>query len=220
MYKFDKEKELEKYIQVANTFDKRCTKESVVGVGTFGVCFKINKTEALKITCDLSEVCVAMTNISKNYESSPEIKSIDRSCNSDLWLIKQELCDELSAKDKRNFNRILEEVKFYDEYHENGTLNGLSKLFYNGDLEHFEAEELIEELIDAVHNVSKSPLLTDLDLHVDNLMRSNGRLVLIDQKDVNLSAERVNLQNKIINKYIMEKEYKEDTPNLESALQI
>ena len=184
MYYFDKEKELEKYIETANQFDARCTKESVIGVGTFGVCFKLNEIEALKITCDLSEVCVAITALKSDYESMTEIKSIDRSSNPDLWLIKQELCDELSPKDKRTFDRLLEELDYYDELHEMGTAKGLTALFDNGELEHFEADELIEELIEAVQDASRCPLLRDLDLHEGNIMRSNGKLVLIDMKAV------------------------------------
>lgn len=202
MYYFDKEKELDEYIKSANKINKKCTKENILGIGTYGVCFKISEKEALKITCDISEVCTSIVLKNGKYKSSPEIKSVHVSNNPNLWIIQQELCDNLSPKEKRFFSKFLEEIEYYDEYYELGTSIGVRKLFEDGELSHFEEDSLIFELIEALDNCSKNPLLKNIDLHEGNIMRSNGKLVIIDQKDVNLDKKRINLQEKIIKKYL------------------
>jgi hypothetical protein len=216
LYSFNKEQDIDKYIKYANKFDVRCNKDSLIGDGTYGVCFKIDDNNAVKITCDLSEVCVSIGMMKGHCASYPKIKEVSKIEGEDVWVIKQELCQPLSPKDYRVLNKVTNELNYYLEEFEKSTFHGLSELVENGDLDHFEEEDLIDELLEAVENVSKMPLLRDLDLHVDNIMRINGNMVLIDQKDTHLDNKRVLLQDKILSKYLSGKELV-DSDELEFA---
>jgi len=204
LYYFDQEKELDLYIERAGQYDERCDQSSVIGKGTYGVCFNVGG-DAVKITCDLSEVCASIGMTKVNCDSYPKIKEIVKIDNTELWVIRQELCEPLSPKDYRALSKITSELEYCGIGEIASTTHeGLSILFGDGDLDHFEEDKLIEELIDATRDVSKVPLLKELDLHVDNIMRINGRMVLIDQKDVYLDLDRIKLQDKILSRFLSE----------------
>jgi len=204
MYYFDIKKDYENFISIANAVNPVCDKDTVIGHGTRGICFKINDNTALKLTSDLGEVTTAITLIKNQNDAMPKVKSVYQPNDSHLWVIEQDLCENLTPKEYRLFDRLTGEFDLYSEDLKGSTVSKFEEMYDDGGFDHFEEDDLVLELLNAITEANNAPLLKELDLHVDNIMRLNGKLVLIDQKNIFENAKSIKMQNKIITKHLSE----------------
>ncbi|MEZ9709378.1 hypothetical protein AB4254_11920 [Vibrio breoganii] len=193
------------YLDCANEIISECVQNSIIGEGNFGICFKISDRRAAKITCDKGEVAAAIITMAQPNDALPNVYSIKKTSNPSLYIIEQDLCTKLDDSEYAFIDDALS--TFHSEYEDEfedpslTTAKAFNELVRWGSLNYLDNDAFAIELNRAVSTASEHALLDILDFHLDNVMRHNNSLVLIDQKAQSPTPDDSKRIDNIINRF-------------------
>ncbi len=194
---FDEEKDLEKYILVAQKHNKACISDNMLGCGMYGVCFKVSSDKALKITGDDFEVSLAINSLGCDLGSMPSVHKVTPTDEHSLWIIEMDLCQPLEKSEIKELEPIFDLFHEYAEHGDGDTLSDFRCFLEEEDCDH----ALLGEIDELIELASEELGFNELDFHLDNLMRCNGDLVLIDQKKTKQSTLDIKRVNAVLDHY-------------------